>query len=137
MKNQEKIDYDKIAREQGVEESRRIWMENNTDRMKKIDEWEGDPLICPCCEKYYFKIEDNDEICPVCEWQDDMIQRRDPERTGGANKLSLYQYKLKWETQQVNQTLTQISIKYPDIKEDLDKAKHILSLLALKEAATN
>jgi hypothetical protein len=31
------------------------------------------------------------EICEVCDWQDDRIQRYDPDYTGGANHLSLNQ----------------------------------------------
>jgi rubrerythrin len=29
------------------------------------------------------------EICPVCGWEDDPVQRRDPDFAGGANTLSL------------------------------------------------
>jgi hypothetical protein len=106
VKQNDKIDYNKIAREQGVEESRRIWRLNNADRIQNRKEWIGDTLICPCCEKYYFKIQDNDEICKVCEWQDDSIQRREPERTGGANKLSLMEYKKQWTE---NQALKEVA----------------------------
>jgi len=30
-------------------------------------------------------------ICPVCRWEDDNVQARDPDYAGGANKLSLRQ----------------------------------------------
>lgn len=30
-------------------------------------------------------------ICPVCDWEDDNIQFRDPNYEGGANKVSLAQ----------------------------------------------
>jgi hypothetical protein len=94
-------------------------------------------LICPCCEKHNFSVSNNYEVCPICKWRDDLLQRTEPDVSGGANKLSLNQYRLKWEAEEANQTLTQISNKYPDIKEDLDKVKQILSSLALKEAVTN
>jgi hypothetical protein len=29
------------------------------------------------------------EICPVCFWEDDPVQNRDPEYAGGANHTSL------------------------------------------------
>ena len=29
------------------------------------------------------------EICPVCWWEDDDVQGRDPEYAGGANTISL------------------------------------------------
>lgn len=46
-------------------------------------------LICPCCEQHYFSKPDSFEGCPVCRWQDDMVQRDDPDFAGGANDLSL------------------------------------------------
>ncbi len=45
---------------------------------------------CPCCE---FNTLDSApghfDICPVCYWQDDNIQRDDPNYKGGANSISL------------------------------------------------
>jgi hypothetical protein len=45
---------------------------------------------CPCCE---FKTLDSApglfDICPVCYWEDDNIQRDDPDYKGGANSISL------------------------------------------------
>jgi hypothetical protein len=45
---------------------------------------------CPCCE---FKTLDSPQgffdICPVCYWEDDNIQRNDPNYKGGANDISL------------------------------------------------
>ena len=47
------------------------------------------PLLqCACCD--YFSLTDGDwEICPVCFWEDDSVQFRNPEYEGGANKVSL------------------------------------------------
>ncbi|MCL1879691.1 MAG: hypothetical protein FWF71_03605 [Actinomycetia bacterium] len=36
------------------------------------------------------------EICPLCSWQDDGVQNDDPEYSGGANHLSLNEYRKKW-----------------------------------------
>ena len=44
---------------------------------------------CPCCGRYRFKEKGAYEICPVCGWEDDPVQRRDPDFAGGANALSL------------------------------------------------
>lgn len=45
---------------------------------------------CPCCE---FKTLDDApghfDICPVCYWEDDNIQRDNPNYRGGANNISL------------------------------------------------
>lgn len=46
---------------------------------------------CPCCG-YLTKDEEmigTYEICPVCFWQDDDIQFREPDYAGGANIGSL------------------------------------------------
>ena len=45
---------------------------------------------CPCCGFYTLR-EDSDDICRVCAWQDDMIQKEDPDYIGGPNKVSLNQ----------------------------------------------
>ena len=48
---------------------------------------------CLCCG--YLTLEDQPpgtyEICPVCFWEDDPVQARDPLYTGGANRISLEQ----------------------------------------------
>lgn len=49
--------------------------------------------ICPVCGKHRFKEDDNFEICPICGWEDDGIQRDDPDYEGGANEMSLNQMK--------------------------------------------
>ncbi len=42
---------------------------------------------CPVCKKH--KFWENYEICPVCGWENDPVQRRDKDFAGGANKMSL------------------------------------------------
>lgn len=39
---------------------------------------------CFCCG-YYSLSEDSDDICPICWWQDDIVQREDPNYGGGPN----------------------------------------------------
>lgn len=48
---------------------------------------------CPCCG---FRTLDEEPpgtfaICPVCYWEDDDAQFRDPDFAGGANEVSLSQ----------------------------------------------
>ena len=45
---------------------------------------------CPCCG--YLTLEGETghfDICPVCFWADDGVQREDPLYEGGANEMSL------------------------------------------------
>jgi hypothetical protein len=37
------------------------------------------------------------EICPLCGPQDDDVQNADPDYPGGANVLSLNEYRARWE----------------------------------------
>lgn len=54
---------------------------------------EGYRRACPCCG--HRTLDDlcpgSYEICPVCFWEDDLIQFEDPEFHGGANRVSLTQ----------------------------------------------
>ena len=59
------------------------------DKLLDEDRLLDDDRICPCCGKYYFTEKDAYEICPVCGWEDDPLQRREPDFAGGANTLSL------------------------------------------------
>ena len=46
---------------------------------------------CPCCKFRTITEEPPGtfEICPVCGWEDDDTQFKDPSFSGGANKVSL------------------------------------------------
>ncbi|MFA6294932.1 MAG: CPCC family cysteine-rich protein [Candidatus Paceibacterota bacterium] len=50
-------------------------------------------LPCPCCRKNTITEKGSYEICDMCRWEDDPIQSADPDYVGGANKLSLNQYR--------------------------------------------
>lgn len=50
--------------------------------------------LCPICEKYQFN--DYFEICPICFWENDDVQNKQPDFSGGANNLSLNEYKKRW-----------------------------------------
>ncbi len=54
-------------------------------------------LMCPVCGKYRFKIYDFFEVCPICGWEDDGLQRDEPDYEGGANVISLNQMKKAYE----------------------------------------
>lgn len=46
---------------------------------------------CPCCGYLTLPQEPPGtyELCPVCWWEDDGVQFKDPDRRGGANSPSL------------------------------------------------
>ena len=51
---------------------------------------------CPCCGNYTlpeFRIYD---ICPVCNWEDDIVQFQDSNFEGGANEESLNQARINY-----------------------------------------
>ena len=50
---------------------------------------------CPVCEQTLFPCEGSHLICEVCGWEDDWQQLEDPDMDGGANILSLDQYR-RW-----------------------------------------
>lgn len=46
---------------------------------------------CPCCGCYTFDDapQGTYDICPVCFWEDDLLQNNKPDFKGGANRVSL------------------------------------------------
>lgn len=46
---------------------------------------------CPCCGFRTLAEEERGsfDICPVCTWEDDLVQYHDPDYRGGANGESL------------------------------------------------
>ena len=53
-------------------------------------------IPCPVCGEYTFEEEDDHDICPVCGWENDDLQRTQPDLCGGANKPSLNQARAMW-----------------------------------------
>lgn len=56
----------------------------------------NEELLCPVCGRHYFTEKDAYEICPVCGWEDDKVQRQDPDYRGGANRMSLNEARQKY-----------------------------------------
>lgn len=57
------------------------------------DNYVATPHKCPVCGKYDFTDYSSYDICPFCGWEDDGTQFDDPDYRGGANELSLNQYR--------------------------------------------
>ena len=52
--------------------------------------------MCPICGKHIFEIEGDFAICPMCAWQNDIVQYYEPNYEGGANKMSQNEYRENW-----------------------------------------
>jgi hypothetical protein len=52
---------------------------------------------CACCGFRTLPAGSIFEICSLCGWQDDGVQNADPDYAGGANELSLNEYRPRWE----------------------------------------
>ena len=53
---------------------------------------------CKCCNLALIDgEEDSHDICYVCGWEDDEVQNDDPDFAGGANTLSLNEYRRKFK----------------------------------------
>jgi Cysteine-rich CPCC len=48
-------------------------------------------FVCPCCDGRTLGEAGVWEICSACGWEDDPAQESDPNLTGGANGLSLFE----------------------------------------------
>lgn len=54
---------------------------------------------CQCCGFSTLPLGSVYEICALCGWQDDLVQNNDPSYAGGANELSLRDYRERWESE--------------------------------------
>jgi hypothetical protein len=66
----------------------------------------GEPLgafPCPCCR--FLKLDEQPpgtyETCAICGWEDDPVQFEDPGYRGGANRLSLNEWRHEFETEEL------------------------------------
>jgi hypothetical protein len=53
---------------------------------------------CPCCGYLVFpEPAGSFDVCPICFWEDDLVQLVFPDLSGGANKCSLIEGQLNYE----------------------------------------
>lgn len=79
-------------------EEYKLWYKHKLEENPYYDyseenEPEPAPHKCPVCGKYEFEDEGSYDICPYCGWEDDDIQLDDPDYSGGANEMSLNEYR--------------------------------------------
>lgn len=53
--------------------------------------------VCKCCGCASLDSAEEYEICPVCYWEKDKLQERDPVMSGGANSVSLNEARKNYE----------------------------------------
>ena len=51
---------------------------------------------CPICGNKNKGDFPTHDVCPICEWEDDPLQRKDPNYHGGANDLSQNEFRNNW-----------------------------------------
>ena len=59
-------------------------------------------IKCPVCGLYEFSSIDDYDSCDVCKWQNDNLQLVKPDYWGGANELSLNDYRALWRTRDLS-----------------------------------
>ena len=70
---------------------------------------ESENTICPICENYFFEFPDDYDICPICGWENDGLQRDKRDYWGGANTLSVNEAKLVYNLSKNDSTKSKIS----------------------------
>lgn len=79
---------------------------------------------CPCCG--FLTLGDippgTFEICPVCAWEDDGVQFRDPTYDGGANSVSLEVARANFATLGAS-TKESLSFVRPPLPEELPRQR--------------
>jgi len=54
-------------------------------------------IKCPVCGQYEFEERDDYDSCDICCWQNDGLQMSNPDFWGGANDLSLNDFRAEWQ----------------------------------------
>jgi hypothetical protein len=57
--------------------------ENDMENDKDIEK------LCPVCKKHYFECFADYDVCPVCGWSNDVVQRDKPDLKNCGNDMSL------------------------------------------------
>jgi len=71
---------------------------------------------CPCCG-YYTLRDESDDICRVCAWQDDILQREDRDYIGGPNNVSLNQACENYRIYEVSDKKLSSNVRKPLFEE--------------------
>ena len=76
---------------------------------------------CPCCGHRVFDEQPGSyAICPVCSWEDDLVQLRWPDYAGGANQPSLIEAQRNYQRISAMQERFVGDVRSPQRSEPLD-----------------
>jgi hypothetical protein len=73
------------------------WQNNSKNVINKRYDTNGFGWICPVCENYNKGGIPEYDICALCGWEDDPLQRGDYNYSGGANWMSVNHAKANWK----------------------------------------
>jgi hypothetical protein len=60
-------------------------------------------VLCPVCELYNFSSQGTYDICPICDWENDEVQMDNHDYGGGANELSVNEFKVLYQLRNMNE----------------------------------
>ena len=93
------------------------WAEWRAERRGRLRA-KGHRRPCPCCGCLTLESDAGDwEICPVCYWEDDPVQLRDPSYRGGANKVSLEEARSNYQEHGVSELRFKDEVRSPAPEE--------------------
>ena len=83
-------------------------------------------FACPCCgfKTFDFQPYGSYSICPICFWEDDLIQLEDPTYEGGANRVSLIQAQKNFIEFGACEWELKIHVRNPTKEESRDENWH-------------
>jgi len=80
-----------------------------------------DRFPCPCCGHLVFSgVPGSYDICPVCWWEDDLVQLRWPQFGGGANHPSLVEAQKTYVTMGASDARLVKHVRSANASEPLD-----------------
>lgn len=79
---------------------------------------------CPCCGYYTLNEVNKYEVCPVCNWEDDPIQRKNPNDDEGTNKISLNLAKENYNKYYAVKKEFVRKVRYPELNETIYYGKY-------------
>ncbi|MEU9092827.1 CPCC family cysteine-rich protein [Streptomyces sp. NPDC048428] len=84
---------------------------------------------CPCCGHLVHDGPPGSSlVCPVCFWEDDVVQLRWPLLTGGANKCSLVNAQRTYREIQAIELRFVVNVRKPALDEPFDEGFRSIEL---------